>query len=301
MTITPFKKQLFFLLLTLHVSGCAFLFPPSESDKVEELLPLLVSADRSKAQNAKAEITALLPAGAPAIIACAEHADAPLRVNCFGLLPQSGDLAEQDVLRALKSGFASADFPVQRAALFAAAGLPNLSSEIVPEVATLLDSATPEVTSSALVALGFMGERAAGALPAVKRHLQSDNTMVRIQAIATMARIASPEVKRSLGTNVSYVVTALKSDDPSVRAAAINALGQLGWQARNSVSAILAYVRDTENDAERVQAALALWRIGTKPSRKAAEKIIAKAKQSTDPIVLSAISAFESVRTAPDK
>lgn len=294
------KQGLLFLVPLLAV-GCSYIFESTDEDRVAGILPRLVSEDAGDVKAARSELSGILPKGSSAVTTCALEAETPLRVLCLQMLPTVGVLPVEPTVKALLTGFNSPDFAVQRAALFAAPGLPAVSAKVLPSIIQLLDSPSSELRSVALVSLGYFGERGASALPAVKKYLDAPDPLVRIQAIATTARIGNREAKKALGRSLQFLNSSLKSDDPSVRAAAINALGQLGWTARSSVGTISDYVKVAESDAERVQAALALWRIGTPQARKSAEQIIAKARKSSDPVVLSAVAAFDAVSAKPAK
>ena len=128
-------------------------------------------------------------------------------------------------------------------------------------------------------------------MPRIVPLLRSPDQVVRIQALSAVARIGGKEATKAVKEALLELTRALSSPDAAVRASAVHALGQLKEQARSTVPALLALLKRTTEEAERMQIALSLIRIGTPAGRKAAEEVIGQGLKSKDPAIRGAATA----------
>ena len=170
----------------------------------------------------------------------------------------------------------------------------------VSGIVALLKHADPGVRTSALEALGNIGEEAKSALPVIKESLRDPSNNVRLAAaralslirvedlataraaalplIALLAELGQPEWMREdaewylnrLGPTEQVVVPAyvgmLRDKRPGVRAWGLAALGRLGADAVPALQEIIRALQD-ENALVRVAAASAVWDIKEEAAR----------------------------------
>ena len=110
--------------------------------------------------------------------------------------------------------------------------------KIVPLLADAARSKDDKVRLGALTILARLGPEAKEALPDL-RPLVADSTDTRIRA-------AAEEAVRSVSS-----AEALRSDDPSTRAAAAEAVGKLGWRATIALPGLIAAVEDSDREVRR--------------------------------------------------
>lgn len=126
----------------------------------------------------------------------------------------------------------------------------------IPALMRSLGHINPQVRSNAAEALGKMGDAAASAAPALEKAARDEDAGVRSQAVRALGAVV-PTAKED-----RILLGAIADADPTVRAAAVEALGKRGETDEEVVGALLRALADPA-DAVKVEATKALPRLAT--------------------------------------
>jgi len=140
---------------------------------------------------------------------------------------------------------------------FAARTLSNIGDAAIPGLIEALGNGNAAARANAARALGWMGTKAKGAVPALAKCLNKDASgMVRGRAALALAGIIPPEKAA-----IDALAGALKDDFLDVRISAATALGTYGPAAGKAIPALTEALGDKRREVRRA-AALALGKIG---------------------------------------
>ncbi len=225
------------------------------SKALPKLIKLITDEDptvRREALEAMLEMDADPSVTLPIMVNVLEKADPAMVLPVLSELAEKGDKAVPRLRKALKYPKAA-----YWACLVAAEMGPD-AAPAVPELRSVLDSDDAEVRMHALIALGEIGPAAKPALDRVIKALQSDEVpavkysaafalaaMEDAQATEALQKAAegddaflslmsyyavaklNPEDKQKMTTAATFLVEAMKNENPNVRAAAARCLANL--------------------------------------------------------------------------
>lgn len=220
-----------------------------------KLIKLITDEDpnvRREALEAMIEMDADPDVTLPIMVSVLEKADPAMVLPVLSEMAEKGDKAIPRLRKALQ---------YEKAAYWAclvAAEMGPDAAPAVPELTAVLDSKDPEVRMHALIALGEIGPAAKPALSRVVTALQSDDVpavkysaafalaaMEDSQATEALQKAAegddaflslmsyyavaklNPEDKQKMTTAATFLVEAMKNENPNVRAAAARCLANL--------------------------------------------------------------------------
>jgi HEAT repeat protein len=155
----------------------------------------------------------------------------------------------------------SAENPKHRRAAVIALGIigPKVDGVVPALGKALRKDAEADVRREAAQVLRDMGEAAADATEALAEALKGDkDDGVRATAAAALGRIG-----REARPGIPALIAALKDKHPGTRSAAADSLGQFGADARDAIPALAQSLDDPANDRfTRAHSAISLTRIG---------------------------------------
>lgn len=226
------------------------------SKALPKLIELITDEDptvRREALEAMLEMDADPDVTLPIMVNVLEKADPAMVLPVLSELAEKGEKAIPRLRKALQNEKAA-----YWACLVAAEMGPD-AAPAVPELTAVLDSQDAEVRMHALIALGEIGPAAKPAISKVIKALQSDDipavkysaafalaAMEDSQATEALQKAAegkdaflslmsyyavaklNPDDKQKMTTAATYLVEAMKNENPNVRAAAARCLANLG-------------------------------------------------------------------------
>jgi HEAT repeat protein len=207
------------------------------------------------------------PAGVPALQGAVQHTDTHIRTTALSRLGDLGDLgdAARPALPTLREALRDADLEVRVAAGEALTKLDPTTplDDLVAELTKALGGADESQRKQAAEALGRLGPAAKSAVPLLVKLLKSGSPEQRDQAVRALgglgpaAREAVPaliealqdrETDRQMAADrAASKLRGLTLDlGLSVRAAAADALGEIGPEAKPAVPALLATLKEVK-------------------------------------------------------
>lgn len=146
---------------------------------------------------------------------------------------------------ALVAALADSEPAVQAAAL---AALVQVGAELpegsIAKLTGFLTNLDADARADAILALGQLGPRAAGAFPAIEKALADKSSEIRHSAVWALGQIGEEQEARA----VPPLMAVLEGDpDADVRAQAAWALGQMGAAAEPAADALLAALQDPDD------------------------------------------------------
>lgn len=136
--------------------------------------------------------------------------------------------------------------------------LSKIGKGAVSSLRRMLSAVDASVLPSVVTALGWIGADAHEAVEAIKGLTSSPSTTLRLASSSALIRITGDP---SIG--LTTLTRDLEDQDPGIRVAAVNSLGELGPLASESGAKITALLSDSSPKV-RAAAALTLARIGVK-------------------------------------
>ncbi|GAA4441195.1 HEAT repeat domain-containing protein [Bremerella cremea] len=172
-------------------------------------------------------------------------------ISAIGLRKPTSDLAIQTVVDSLADDrravfipdYVPITFPVDTVGTTAVEALAEIGKPaVVPICECLNRSQDPDVRKLAIRSLSKMEEDAADALPTLERLLGDPDKAIRLEAVAAIVSVQKDPQALAL-----VLGTTLNDASPDVRAAAIQALGELGEAGSRNVPRLVELLDDKEN------------------------------------------------------
>lgn len=133
---------------------------------------------------------------------------------------------------------------------------------VLPALASALSRLRGPARAAAATELGRLGVRLQAALPRFRDALRAVVLTDRDEDVRTAALHALSLLGPASTSQMPALVEALRDGLPAIRAGAAQDLGQLGAEARDAIAALIATCLNDPDLTVRVQAAVALWRVG---------------------------------------
>lgn len=189
----------------------------------------------------------------PALVEALKDTNDRVRAKAAEALGKIGEAAA-DAVPGLVRALRDKDNWVSAMAAEALGEMGDSADDAIPALVRSLGHINPQVRGNAAEALGKMGDAAASAAPALVKAAQDEDAGVRcqvVQALGAVVRIATAD---------HILLAATEDADPTVRAAALEALGKRGEANEEIVAALLRGLLDPA-DPVKVEAAKALPRL----------------------------------------
>ena len=162
----------------------------------------------------------------------------------------------------LEKSLAEDDASVRARAVTGVGVLAKSLGKSVPDLLTALNDPNAEVREAAADALGNMGPLAKAAFPVLENAAKTDTGKpVRDKCVDAMNKIGAPQ-----RGDLSDFLASLKDARPGLRAAAAQAIGMIGPDAKDAGSPLEKALADPSADV-RISAAQALWNIKSKSAK----------------------------------
>ncbi len=210
----------------------------------------VVRAETAEALGAIGETAA---EATPALVQALKDTNDRVRAKAAEALGKIGEGAAEAVpglVRALRDK----DNWVSAMAAEALGEMGESADGAVPALIRSLGHINPQVRSNAAEALGKMGDAAASAAPALEKAARDEDAGVRGNAVRALGAVVQT------ATEDRVLLAATEDADPTVRAAAVEALGKRGETDEAVVAALLRALTDPA-DPVKVEAAKALPRL----------------------------------------
>jgi HEAT repeat protein len=200
-------------------------------------------------------VDALATLGPRAVPLCVRSLEekGPLRFYALQLVIKVGPDAAPAV-PAIIATLADPQPELRRESLFALGAIGPAAAKATDKIAAALTDEDTEVRHAACYALGKIGADAKAALPALQKAMASDDAFLQMAAVWAALKI-SPADHELRVKAVPYLIKAVTDERVHVRLEAVNMLGELGADAKKSLSALQGALED---ESEDVQAAAAV-------------------------------------------
>lgn len=189
-----------------------------------------------------------------------EHTD--VRMAAVDALPTDGSNIKEVTELLVNVARSDTSALVRRRAIFALGAVGPKADAAIPAVATALNDADHGVQDAACQALNRMGDEAGAAVPALLRALKDEDDSIRRQAALALWKI-DPEHAPDA---VSTLVIMLEDGDSVSSSLAVDALGEMGADAKIALPSLRAAMEQAEGNKRR-GIANALSRINSHPER----------------------------------
>lgn len=227
--------------------------------KAEDAVPALVEVLKTKP---KRDTTRVLLSKIPGMTGVAlpsraqDLRDQEVREQAARAL---GSIGDPTTVGVLMDALADKGWHVRRGAAWALGRLGTVAASAVPALTQALDGDDGGEPVRLTVAEALGRIRSRGAVPALAKALRTNGSPVLRMVAAT----AIGEIGPGATAGLQPLTAALKDRDKLVRAAAAEALGKIGQEAREAIPALLDVIKKDEVPSVRDTAAEALRKIGT--------------------------------------
>jgi len=184
------------------------------------------------------------------------------------------------------------DKKVRLGAAFQAARAPALASETGPALEQLLTDPVPEVKAAGLQSLAALDDRKALSPLKLAGFVNDSNALICATAVSIALSRGDVQMEPLLRRTLPRLVTQLHSPQPASRAAVITALGAYGEAAAPTVPPLVSVARTDKVPEVRLQAAVALMRIGTPEAKETAHQTFLEFSSSSNPSLKAIAQRF---------
>lgn len=184
------------------------------------------------------------------------------------------------------------DEGIRLAAAFQASKAPALASQTAPAIERLLADKVPAVKAAGLTTLSALDDRKALNPETLARFINDSNPLICATAVSIALSRGEPTLEPLLRRTLPRLVTQLHNPQPASRAAVITALGAYGAAASPTVPPLVSVAHADKVPEVRVQAAVALMRIGTPAAKEAAHQTFVEFSSSTNPALKAIAKSF---------
>ena len=194
------------------------------------------------------------------------------------------------------------DEKVRLAAAFQAARVPALAPQTTPAIERLLADPVPAVKAAGLNTLATLDDRKALTSEVLARFINDNNPLICATAVSIALARGDTLLEPLLRRTLPRLVTQLHTPQPASRAAVITALGAYGQAASPTVPPLVSVARGDTVPEVRLQAAVALMRIGTPEAKDVARQVFVEFSSSSNQALKAIAKSFlDSGKKAPPK
>jgi HEAT repeat protein len=271
--------------------GCNVVAGPYRSSPLAKpAVDRLLSSEELLQKEAVVELSSLGEHAMPELVARFAEASVSSRIQILNLaitIREPGALvAEVFALAA-----ADEDATVRFAAASSATKLPEYADLLSPVMQTLLSDPLGDIRATALATLGGFPGYPRPEASELLGLLKDRDAIVAATASNLALKRREPYVQAAARATLPRLIGALRAPQPSTRAACLLAIGQFGVDASPAVAPISNVLKSDPVPEVRLQAALALRRIGTPAALTLATKYLDEFKKHPDPVISKAAKA----------
>jgi HEAT repeat protein len=252
----------------------------------------LVECDASALKESERDVISLGERAMPEMFEQLGYVDAQGRLRILDTALMIAK-PESILVAILERAATDKDASIRRAVAMKAATLQPPPEQTISTVRLLLYDRDATVRAAALTTLGGFAPAAETLSSEELVQLSSDPELI-VAATASavaMKRGYSAEIKAVANASIPRLTEGLSSSSPTERAMAAYALGRYGRGAESAVRPLTSLTKHSEVPEVRLQAAIALVRIGTGPARRAAIPVLESFIESSDPRMRKAAAA----------
>lgn len=192
------------------------------------------------------------------------------------------------------------DEKVRLGAAFQAVRAPALASQTSPALERLLADTVPEVKAAGLKSLATLNDRKALTSQRLAGFINDSNPLICATAVSIALSREDSLLEPLLRKTLPRLVTQLHNPQPASRAAVITALGAYGEAAAPTVPPLISVARTDNVPEVRLQAAVALMRIGTAPAKAVAHETFVEFAASSNPALKALAKGFLKTNKKPE-
>jgi HEAT repeat protein len=174
----------------------------------------------------------------------------------------------------------------------ASTALVSMRGDAVPYLVRALQGSDARDRIQMMNVLSAIGPSASTALPVIVGLLDDPASNIRVAAASSLVAIDRGSVDRAL----PVLIEGLRNE-PQTASMAAMAIGSLRQKGAPAVPSLIAVLEEGSEEAVRIEAARALWKIG--PAAKAAIPALESAVQRGGPLASAAAVALETVKVVP--
>lgn len=259
----------------------------------------LMSASNDDILDSQSKVIALGAGAMPELFDQMENAQqrpgkpGPVRVRIVDTAATIGKPAPL-LSQILALGLSDKDAAVRQTAAFRAGEFPSLADEIAPYLRKLLRDPVPEVRAATVSSLGsFRPPNSLSNLELI-RSTQDADIIVSAGAAAIAVKRPEPEMQDAAQQALTLLLASLDDPSPASRAAVVFAFGKYGRSAEPVVKPLSIFMLREKVPEVKLQAAMALVRIGTPIAKRAAIPVLKTfAKSKNQSFKLTAAQALK--------
>lgn len=273
--------------LLAQLSGCIFVKSYKRDARAPELVKTYLSASNTEVPKALGEILTVGPGSMPEL-RDSFTPSAPVESRTR-ILHAAASIAKPSSLLEdiLVLGLTDSDPSVRQVAAFRCSQFPSLALPLSQTLRPLLRDESAPVRSAAFSALGSFPPPQGLSSEELIRGMRDADFGVSAQAAAIATKRPEDALQQESQQTLVNLLTALEDPSPATRAAVVFAFGQFGKKASPVIQPLSIFMQREQIPEVKLQAALALVRIGTATSKKVAVPLLRSYAKSKNPIFRS--------------
>ncbi len=255
------------------LAGCAAAVIPLQHPTHPQAVPAvarLLSDDPTLVEEAQVEVSTLGEGATPELLRAMRSATPEGKIRLLDAATKIGKPAGV-VAQIYREAVRDSDQTVRQSAAIQAGRAPELSKQTTPAIRALLGDPVPEVRSAALRSLASLDSGASLSSEEILAAVDSPDPLICATGVSIAFNRGDSSLSAPLRRALPRLILQIRNPKPATRAAVVAALGQYGKNAAPAVPSLTTVTRDDSVAEVRVQAAVALMRIGT-PAAKAAAR-----------------------------
>lgn len=279
------------LLACLGLVGCPAAVIPLQYPTHPQAVPAvarLLSDDPVLAQEAKVEVESLGEGASPELLRAMRWASSEGKIRLLDAATKIGK-PPAVIAEIYQQAVRDNDEKVRQSAAFHASRAPSLGKQTGPAIHFLLSDRVPEVKAAAITSLAALGSPELLSDQELLSLIDDPNPLVSATAVSVALSRGDPSFSLPLRRALPRLVTQLQNPKAATRATVISALGQYGSAAAPTVPPLATVAKSDPVAEVRVQAAVALMRIGTPAAKQTARETFTEFASSKN-AALKAIS-----------
>ncbi len=281
------KSRLAVLAFTLvSTCGCAGLsvslsrYPTHP--QAEAAVGRLLSSDMTLVNEARRELSILGEGAMPILRSNMDTTQAVGRSRIMEVASALGAPVEL-VADILEKGARDESPDVRQSAAFYAGRFPQLSDRLGPMLTTLASDTNPQVRAAALSSLGAYPSSVQLPVDDLMRLINDPNILVAASAASLATKRMEPRLQVAARDALPRLVGKLDDPSPANRAVILFAIGHYGPLAEPTIPPLKTILARDKVPEVRLQAAIALLKINTPASRKAAAPALKSFARNPNP------------------
>lgn len=271
--------------LLLLLSSCTFVKVYKRDEKAPAAVQAYLQAVGRDIPKSMSAVIALGPLAMPDLrdaFATESSAEKKTRIlHAAATIAKPASLLES----IFAMGFTDIDPSVRHVSTFRAGQFPSLAPQLHNNIRALLRDNAQQVRSAAFSTLGSFPAPYNLTPEELIRGMRDADFGVAAQASAIASKRPEEKVQQEARQSLVNLLSALEEPSPATRAAVVYAFGQYGKKAAAVIQPLTIFMQREQIAEVKLQAALALVRIGTPASKKAATPTLQMFAKSKNPFI----------------